>query len=142
MLAACLVIAIQPSTPAENPAWQWKLQKEVKVGDGPAVALGDAVTIDFIATNEAGREVANTRKRGLTLTLRASDSGDVLAQALVGMRETGEREVLAMIDSPGVPPIVSSGEALRVWIKIVRLSNPGRAAAQTAPAKKVPPSPR
>lgn len=91
-------------------------------GDGATVKTGDRVTFEFIASIPGGKELANTMKRGLPYTLIADSKGDALAAALVGMRETGEREATLTFEAPGIPGVVPADQPIVVWIKIDSLN--------------------
>lgn len=145
MFIALLIAGSQalqtPKPPDVVTTWHWKVEREWVAGDGPVVMAGDRVTVNFIARSPSGREVANTMRRGLTYTFIASPTGDAIGAALIGMHETGEREISANIDPPGVPPIVSSDEPLRIWIKIEKLTpRPGPAEARREPSRRERPA--
>lgn len=102
----------------------WRIKGELIKGDGPRIADGDVVTIEFTATLPSGKEIANTYKRGLSYTVRADRKGDFLSAAVFGMRETGEREVAVRLRDAGIPGIVPGDERIVVWIKIDGFSSP------------------
>ncbi len=119
----CLVVKLGahaqgPPGPTVNAAASWSVVQEITRGDGITVASGDTVTFEFRAKLASGKIVANTVARGLAYTLKADQNGDALASALVGMHETGEREITLTYAFPGVPGIVPAGEPMLIWLKI------------------------
>ena len=126
-----------------KPVSQLVSKRDLRRGDGPTVAIGDVVTFEFIASVATGKEIANTYKRGLPFTLQADPKGEALSAALIGMRETGEREVAVIFGGPGIPGVVPSGERLIIWLKIDAVQRGVSAKAnlalgrgKTAPAQK------
>ncbi len=102
----------------DGPKPRWSIKREVVKGDGNRIEEGDIVTIEFIATLNSGKEIANTYKRGLSYTIQADKKGDFLAEVVVGMRETGEREATVRLRSAGISGVVPGDEPILVWVKI------------------------
>lgn len=119
MIAWMLALVLQaPTVKADPPKPTWRISREIQPGDGRVIMEGDVVTFEFIARVPSGKEIANTYRRGLSFTLKADRKGGPLAGALVGMRETGEREVSATFGASGIPGVVPLDEPILIDIKI------------------------
>ncbi|MBS1716132.1 MAG: hypothetical protein JSS72_00190 [Armatimonadetes bacterium] len=91
-------------------------------GVGPKIVAGDEVVVDVVVLRSTGREVANTKRRGLPLTLvvgvTKQDYG--LSELLLGMqkrsrkiahREVGGIDQTVQLD---VVKVIHAGEEARV----------------------------
>ena len=101
--------------------------REIVKGSGPAVQVGDLVTVNFEVRTKAGKELAGTVKRGLpyTFVLGAKGQPAMWTQALRGLGEGGERQITVppglAFGAAGVPSIVPRGASLTVHVWLVRI---------------------
>lgn len=101
---------------------------ELLVGTGPAVVLGQRVTVNFLVTDEAGVELANSRKRGLPFSFAYENSDtDLFCRLIGGMRVGGQRRLRVPADlafgSSGLPPIIPGNVALVVVVTVVKATD-------------------
>jgi hypothetical protein len=101
--------------------------QDIVIGLGPKVQLGDRVTVQFCATDERGRELANTRKRGLSYSFIVGDRTLPVfwTQGLVGMKKGGLRTVVAKPEDAygvdGVPLVVGQSATLKLTIELTQI---------------------
>ena len=79
---------------------------DVKIGTGPAVTVGDTVSVHYIGTLQDGTEFDNSRKRGTPFTFTVGE-GRVIPgweQGVVGMQAGGQRVLV-------IPPELAYGRA-------------------------------
>jgi FKBP-type peptidyl-prolyl cis-trans isomerase len=103
--------------------------KDIVVGLGETVQLGDRVTVQFEAKDERGRELANTLKRGLSYSFLLGDRSlpPFWTQGLSGMKKGGKRIVVAnppdAYGVDGVPPVVGGGATLQITIELTQIEH-------------------
>jgi peptidylprolyl isomerase len=100
--------------------------EEIVLGTGQHAAPGFLVTVHFIVRDSAGREVANSERRGLPYTFEQGARGnDFWSRLAAGMRTGGERLVKLPAElafgSGGVPPIAPPG-SLEIRVKTLRVA--------------------
>lgn len=104
--------------------------QEIAVGSGPQCAPGDLVTFHYLASNEKGKVLADSEKRGLPyrMVLGEKINPTYFEAGLKGMRVGGERLVRfgpgEALGREGAPPMVAPGTALVLRIRLVRCSPP------------------
>lgn len=110
---------------------QSKLPKfeDVQPGKGRAAQPGDIVRIDVWAKTLEGRLVADTRKRGLSVSFELLRPEKPSWKAMVeGMKAGGVRRMQILSDEEwgpeGNPPVVSPGTVLIVTVKMIQ-AKPG-----------------
>lgn len=113
---------------------------EVRSGNGRAIQPGDLVTVHFQVETSEGKELANTRKRGLPYSIEFRVSDPFWAAMLTGMRAGGERR-LAMpsglyFGENGVPGVIPSGSTLLAKIQVVSSTPNTKPDSQTVAIKK------
>lgn len=98
---------------------------DLRVGSGTVVEPGALVTLHFRVWNETGRELADTRKRGLPFTIPAPEPGTSVfwESALRGLRSGGRREVLLPAHlayaSEALAPVLPTSGFLRAEVEVV-----------------------
>lgn len=120
----CLACLQTPTPPAPKPAPFTFVDKPA--GWGKAVAKGDLVTIQFVVAGKGGREIANSKKRGLPYRFRIGmkDADPVLNLVTLGMKPRAVRTatVLARVayGPSGIPGMIPPNEKLHVVIELLR----------------------
>ncbi len=112
-------ISVFGNTPPMDAGW-----REVKVGTGAPVVVGDRVTVHFLVATPTGEELANSRKRGLPYTLVVTaEPNDLLSRVVVGMRIGGSRFASLpperAFGAAGLIPIVPPNATLEVTVNVV-----------------------
>lgn len=99
-LAACGGGSDAPTAPASGPL----VSRDVVVGDGPVVEVGDTVTVDYVGRLADGTEFDNSYVRGTPYTFTVG-VGQVIRgwdQGVPGMRVGGQRSLT-------IPPNLAYG---------------------------------
>ena len=102
--------------------------REIVQGNGPAVQVGDLVTVNFEVRSRSGKQLAGTLKRGLPYSFVFGDPRQprMWQDALRGLGVGGERWCVVpperAFGQAGVPPVVPPGASLylHVWLEAVR----------------------
>lgn len=121
---ACALALQTPPVPVPKPAPFTFADKPA--GWGKPVGKGELVTIQFVVTGKGGREIANSRKRGLPFTLRIGMKGvDPLLDLVVrGMKPKAVRTatIIARVayGPNGVPGVIPPNEKLTVVVELLR----------------------
>ncbi|MEQ1932492.1 MAG: hypothetical protein ABL962_01245 [Fimbriimonadaceae bacterium] len=104
---------------------------DVTVGLGPLIQANQLVEIHMLVTDPAGKELINTRKRGLSMTVSPQLNGTgFLDKMLSGMRQGGVRKATLapaeVNEGRGLPPFVPAGIETHVTVWVVRTVKPSR----------------
>mgnify|MGYP000935198444 CR=1 FL=1 len=115
-------LSVWGDVPTLEPGWQ-----ELRVGSGNAVAVGDRVTIHFLAATPEGNELANSRKRGLPFTfVVTAEPYDLLSRAAIGMRPGGIRLAAfppeRAFGQTGLVPIVPPNATLHLTVNLIQVA--------------------
>lgn len=115
-------VSIFGGTPTLDAGW-----REVKVGTGAAVVVGDRVTVHFLVATPAGEELANSRKRGLPFSfVVTAEPNDLLSRVIVGMKSGGTRFASLpperAFGASGLIPIVPPNATLEVTLSVVSVA--------------------
>lgn len=116
-----------PAPPGPEVAELWPLVQvfDVSSGTGTPIEPGALVTLHFRVWNESGKELADTRKRGLTFTIPAPERGGSVfwKSALRGLRSGGRREVVLpahlAYGSEAVAPVLPPSGFIRAEVEVV-----------------------
>jgi len=101
--------------------------REIVIGQGPVAQTGLVATVHFEVHDKSGKELANTRKRGLAFSfgVGASDTAPFWSFGVVGMKTGGVRRLdvkpASAYGPVGVPPVVGPGSELSVTLELVEL---------------------
>lgn len=105
--------------------------RDIVKGNGPAVQVGDVVTVNFEVRAKNGKELADTVKRGLPYSFVFGDTrGPAMwSDALRGMSAGGERWCVVAPDKAygagGLPPVVPPDASLYLHVWVVRVRRGG-----------------
>ncbi len=129
--------AVSPATEQANPS---VLVTELRPGNGRAIQPGDLVTVHFQVETSEGRELANTRKRGLPYSVEFRLTDSFWSAMLTGMRAGGERKLALPSDlyfgQNGVSGVVPSGTTLLAKIQVVSATPNTKPVGDTVAVKK------
>ncbi|MEQ1824026.1 MAG: hypothetical protein ABL949_16070 [Fimbriimonadaceae bacterium] len=96
---------------------------DVSIGAGPLLQSDQFVEIHVLVTDSGGKELLNTRKRGLSLTVPVSGS-DFICKILDGMRQGGSRRATLapneLNEGRGLPPFIPAGVQSDVTVWVLR----------------------
>jgi hypothetical protein len=96
---------------------------EIEEGRGAPLAEGDRATVSFQVLDPAGKELANSDRRGLAFTLVVGSplAEPALGLVVPGMRLEGERRARISSDVYGAlaPNLVPPGVDLTVRVKVL-----------------------
>jgi len=99
----------------------------VRPGTGDPLRPGDRVTLNLSVRTQDGKEIANTRKRGLayTLVIGEDDAKPFWRLVLAGIRSGEERLVRVDAEAAfgplGVPPVFLAQGELRASVEVLRV---------------------
>jgi FKBP-type peptidyl-prolyl cis-trans isomerase len=109
----------------------------VQTGSGAGAQLGDLVTLHFIVRTIDGKELANTRKRGMPFTVELAQVGTFWHVAVDGLRAGGSVKLRTntglFFGKGGVLPIVPPDTIIDAELTLLRIQ-------KTVLAKKEPKS--
>ncbi len=107
--------------------------QEIVIGQGATVQTGQIATVQFEVSDKSGKELANTRKRGLpySFVVGGIQTAPFWSLGLLGMKVGGCRILNskpgAAYGPDGVPPVVAPNSDLVIKIELVEL-RPAKAA--------------
>lgn len=115
-------VSLWGPAPALEPGW-----KDVKVGSGAPVVVGERVLVHFLVVGQTKDELANSRKRGLPYAfVVTSDSNDLLSRIALGMRPGGIRLAPTPPDrafgAAGLIPIVPPNATLEITLNLIQVA--------------------
>lgn len=152
-LAAALGIAIQaigvPSSQLAQPAFALEpLTTPISIemvneGTGQMAETGDRVTLHFVVRTQEGKELANTRKRGMPFTIELSEPGSFWSSAVDGMRVGGKNKLLAnssvFFGRSGVLPIIPAETWIEAELVLLKVQKSTTSRVASIPGKVIPP---
>lgn len=112
---------------ANEPASPFPYEELIN-GTGSSVAIGQRLTVNFLVTDVAGSELANSKKRGLPYSFRFEHSdSNLFCQLVNGMRVGGQRRVHipaeAAFGANGLPPIIPGNVDLVVVVTVMKATD-------------------
>ena len=97
----------------------------VQTGSGIGAQLGDLVTLHFVVRTLEGKELANTRKRGMAYTVELTQPGTFWHIAVEGLRVGGSVRLRTntshFFGKSGVLPIVPPDTTVDAELILVRI---------------------
>lgn len=100
---------------------------DVKVGTGPAVKVGDTVSVHYSGHLKDGTTFDSSKPRGEPFTFKVG-GGMVIKGwdiGLIGMQQGGVREIIVPPDEAygarGVPPMIPPNSPLRFEIELLNI---------------------
>ena len=129
-------LGIKPAAapPALQPGLLIPVQEVVLLGAGPSAQAGDVVTFHFMVRTADGKELANTRKRGMPFTVRLDDENPFWLTAVQGLQAGGKARLRAnsslFFGKEGALPIVPPETDLVAELVLVKIKKPGPWQAQ------------
>ena len=101
--------------------------QELTPGLGPEAKAGDRVTVEFVATTDKGKVVADSERRGLPLTFEVGKTAaePIWDWVVPGMKVGGQRRLeVASHWVTGEAPVtknVDSEPKIRIMVRLVRI---------------------
>jgi len=102
---------------------------EIVIGKGATAQSGQIATVQFEVSDKNGKELANTRKRGLpySFAIGGIQTAPFWSLGLLGMKVGGQRILSAKPGAAygpdGVPPVVAPNSDLVIKIELVELKS-------------------
>lgn len=97
----------------------------VQTGSGAGAQLGDLVTLHFVVRTIEGKEIANTRKRGMPFTVELAQAGTFWHVAVEGLRAGGSVKLRTntglFFGKSGVLPIVPPDTMIDAEMTLLRI---------------------
>ena len=97
----------------------------VQTGSGAGAQLGDLVTLHFVVRTLEGKELANTRKRGMPYTVELAQPGTFWHIAIDGLRVGGSVKLRTntslFFGKSGVLPIVPPDTTIDAELTLERI---------------------
>lgn len=95
------------------------------MGAGLAAGTGDRVTVHFVVRTAAGRELANSMKRGMPFTLVLDEPGSFWTTAIDGLREGGKSRLRAntsiFFGKYGVLPVIPADTEIEAEMTLLKV---------------------
>lgn len=115
-------VSLWGTVPALEPGW-----RDLRVGNGAPVVVGDRVTVHFLVISQTKDELANSRKRGLPYSFVVSpEPTDLLSRIALGMRAGGSRLAPIPPDraygANGLVPIVPQNASLEITLNLISVA--------------------
>jgi FKBP-type peptidyl-prolyl cis-trans isomerase len=98
--------------------------QEVTIGTGAKVAAGERAVFHFAVADAQGKELVNSKKRGLPFTVEAGTGDELWGAMLKDMKVGGIRKMALVAEQvnagKGLPPYIPPGMAVTVTVWLLR----------------------
>ncbi len=126
-----VIAPVKALTPAKVEPKPVQFGSDIAIGHGPLIQPDQLVEIHLVVADSGGKELINTRKRGLSIIVAAKPDGiGYLDRLLKGMHQGGVRKATLLPadlnEGRGLPPFVPAGIETQVTVWVVRTIKPNR----------------